>query len=144
MSEIVYVLSNPAMPGLLKIGRTDKDDLSQRMKDLYATGVPLPFDCVYACVVNAKDNATVEKALHEKFAKHRVNPRREFFKVAASSVVRALKLYEEKDITADFRASFDSPLLDEEKDARRKVRRKLELKDPSVAKAKELHLTIRG
>jgi hypothetical protein len=51
---------------------------------------------VYACVVNVEDNATVEKALHERFAKHRINPRREFFKVAASSVVRALKPYEEK------------------------------------------------
>jgi hypothetical protein len=55
MSEIVYVLSNSAMPGLHKIGMTDKDDRTVRMKELYTTGVPLPFDCVYACIL--EDNA---------------------------------------------------------------------------------------
>lgn len=53
MSEegIVYVLSNEAMPGLVKIGRTNRDDLEVRLRELYTTGVPLPFKCEYACKV---------------------------------------------------------------------------------------------
>jgi len=45
---IVYVLINPAMPGLIKIGRTNQEDVKYRMSQLYTTGVPLPFECVYA------------------------------------------------------------------------------------------------
>ena len=45
MVNIVYVLTNPAMPGLVKIGMTDRDDVQRRMSDLYTTGVPLPFEC---------------------------------------------------------------------------------------------------
>ncbi len=48
MSEIVYVLTNPTMPGLIKIGRTT--NLEQRVKSLSSdTGVPLPFEVFYAC-----------------------------------------------------------------------------------------------
>jgi hypothetical protein len=137
VAEIVYVLSNPAMPGLLKIGMTDKTNLALRMKELYTTGVPLPFDCVYACIV--EDNAVTEKAMHSKFAKYRINPNREFFKVGAKSVVKALKKYELQDITTCFRMDFDSTLLEEEKDARRSARRKLARIDPTVTEAKELH-----
>ena len=43
---IVYVLSNPAMPDIVKIGKTR--DINQRLSSLYSTGVPLPFKCVYA------------------------------------------------------------------------------------------------
>ena len=45
MSElsVVYVLTNPAMPGLVKIGRTDQDDANTRIAQLYTTGVPVPF-----------------------------------------------------------------------------------------------------
>ena len=32
------------MPGLVKIGMTVRPDIQQRMRDLYTTGVPLPFD----------------------------------------------------------------------------------------------------
>jgi hypothetical protein len=141
MSEIVYLLSNPAMPGLLKIGRTDKDDMAQRMKSLYATGVPVPFDCVYACVVG--NNEAVEKALHERFAKRRLNPKREFFAVAAKMAVREMKKYELEDVTPAFREGFDSPLLDAERTARRQARRKAARKDPAVAEAKELHTTVK-
>ncbi|MYF88497.1 MAG: GIY-YIG nuclease family protein, partial [Boseongicola sp. SB0676_bin_33] len=47
---IVYVLTNEAMPGLVKIGRTTQDDPRVRMDQLYngASGVPVPFDCVLA------------------------------------------------------------------------------------------------
>ena len=46
--RIVYILTNEAMPGLIKIGYTDKS-IEERMKELSRhTGVPLPFSCFYA------------------------------------------------------------------------------------------------
>jgi hypothetical protein len=48
---IVYVLTNPAMPGLVKIGKTSQNEVSARISQLYTTGVPLPFDCEYAVKV---------------------------------------------------------------------------------------------
>jgi hypothetical protein len=46
MPEIVYILTNEAMPGLVKIGRTSVD-LAGRIKALYQTGVPLPFELFF-------------------------------------------------------------------------------------------------
>lgn len=48
---IVYLLTNACMPGIVKIGKTTRKDLLQRMKELYTTGVPVPFECVYSCNV---------------------------------------------------------------------------------------------
>ena len=48
MPNIVYVLTNPAMPDIVKIGMTDREDVQRRMAELYSTGVPFPFDCVIA------------------------------------------------------------------------------------------------
>lgn len=45
---IVYVLKNPAMPGLVKIGITTRAEVHIRMTELYTTGVPLPFECSFA------------------------------------------------------------------------------------------------
>jgi hypothetical protein len=69
MAEIVYVLTNEAMPGLIKIGRTSAD-LASRIRGLYQTGVPLPFELYYACEV--QNSAFVETQLHEAFGDHRV------------------------------------------------------------------------
>jgi hypothetical protein len=129
------------MPGLYKIGMTDKDDLAVRMKELYTTGVPLPFDCVYACIVS--DNAKTEKMMHTKFAKLRVNPRREFFKLKPSRIVEALKQFEIADVTPGFREDFDSFFTEEEKTARWEARRALEQIDPAVAQAKDLHSSVK-
>ena len=38
---IVYVLTNPAMPGMVKIGKTGRD-VELRLNDLYTTGLPCP------------------------------------------------------------------------------------------------------
>lgn len=43
-SGIVYVLSNPAMPGLVKIGKTTRGSVDARLSELYSTGVPVPFE----------------------------------------------------------------------------------------------------
>src|SRR3990170_6921695 len=97
MSEIIYILTNEAMPGYVKIGRTSAN-LEQRIRELSAsTSIPIPFTCFYACTV--KDAQFVEHQLHDAFDNNRINPRREFFQVAPERVVAALKLAEIENIT---------------------------------------------
>jgi T5orf172 domain len=107
-SQIVYVLTNPAMPGLVKIGKTTQLEVEDRMKQLYGTGVPIPFDCAFACQV--KDTSEVEKALHFAFGVHRVNPNREFFKIEAERVIAILKLLKLDDITAQVEKTIESDI----------------------------------
>jgi len=64
---IVYLLTNPYMPGLVKIGMTKQEDLEKRMKELYTTGVPVAFECQFACRVNNKDCAKIERAYQCSF-----------------------------------------------------------------------------
>lgn len=97
--NIVYVLTNSAMPGLVKIGYTTQDDANSRIGQLYTTGVPVPFELNYACKVqNAEE---VEKALHVAFSPQRINPKREFFKIEPEQAVAILKLLHTEDATAE-------------------------------------------
>lgn len=98
--SVVYVLSNPAMPGLVKIGKTQNEDAAARMAQLYTTGVPFPFDVEFVCRVTNPDE--VERALHTAFAPQRVNPRREFFQIEASQAIAILKLLHASDETKEF------------------------------------------
>lgn len=95
--EIVYVLTNPAMPGLIKIGMTSFEDVSQRLSQLYSAGVPFPFELAFACRV--PDAQRVEAALHHAFAPHRVNSKREFFKLDPEHPIAILKLLHVDDAT---------------------------------------------
>ena len=96
-NQIIYILINEAMPGYVKIGKTTTS-LDQRIRELsWSTSVPLPFTCYYACSVAKCD--FVEKQLHEAFGDNRVNPRREFFKIAPSRVMAALKIAEIQNLT---------------------------------------------
>ena len=96
MPNIVYVLTNEAMPGFAKIGLTE-DSVEARITNLStATGVPLPFECYYAAEVD--DMKRVEKLLHQLFAEHRVNPKREFFRIDPEKVVLALSIGKFKEV----------------------------------------------
>jgi hypothetical protein len=109
---IVYVLTNPAMPNLVKIGRTTDDDANSRIAQLYSTGVPVPFKLEYACrVANGED---VEKALHIAFGPNRVNPRREFFRIESEQVIAILRLLHVEDATREVAAQPAGPELDEQ------------------------------
>lgn len=96
MNEIVYILTNEAMSGYIKIGRTSTS-VEQRMQELYKTPVPLPFECFYAGKVN--NAIEVERALHDAFADNRVSPNREFFQIAPERVVAVLKLLTIEEVT---------------------------------------------
>lgn len=100
--SVVYVLSNPAMPGLVKIGWTASEDAAARIAQLYSTGVPFPFKLEFACRVQNADE--VERALHRAFAPNRVNPKREFFSIEADQAIAILKLLHVEDATKELDA----------------------------------------
>lgn len=105
MEGIIYILTNPIMPGIIKIGKTNQEDVKFRMAQLYSTGVPLPFECEYAAKVKNIDD--VERALHTAFSPDRVNPKREFFEIEANQAIAIIKLLEIENV---------SPLVEKEAD----------------------------
>jgi T5orf172 domain-containing protein len=74
---LVYIFTNAAMPGVVKIGLTRRDDVEQRLKELWTTGVPMPFECRYRARV--PDCGKLEKVLHRVFDDKRLRKDREFF-----------------------------------------------------------------
>lgn len=118
---IVYLLTNQAMPGLVKIGMTTKKEIEQRMKELYTTGVPLPFECQFACKVNKSDCAKIEEALHTAFAPQRINASREFFRIQVEQAKAILELFNLGDVTTDVSEEIENDLTIEDKEAKKKA-----------------------
>ena len=83
------------MPNIVKIGKTERDDVRLRMDELYRgsngseSGVPYPFDLFYACEVDDVDK--IEKGLHRLLDDYRFNKSREFFTIEPYKVKQALK-----------------------------------------------------
>ena len=91
MSGIISVLTNAAMPGLIKIGFTDKTP-QKRVEGLSrATGVPMLFDIEWAFpCFNA---IRLEREVHNYFDGYRLRKDREFFRVSvdkAKEIIREL------------------------------------------------------
>lgn len=88
LSGYVYVLSNPRMPGLLKIGCTTRS-VAERVEELNsATGVPCAFVVeAYFAVTSPEE---VEANIHRQLSQQRV-PGREFFEIEVKDVVRMLE-----------------------------------------------------
>ncbi len=99
MPRLIYVLKNEAMPGLVKIGLTT-DSVEARIASLNTTAVPLPFECHFAAEIpESVDLDKLEKTLHQLFSEHRINPKREFFRVEPEKVVLALSIGGFKEVT---------------------------------------------
>ena len=92
---IIYVLTNPAMEGYVKIGKTI--NLEDRLKSLYNTSVPLPFHCNKAVRVNSMKQ--VEEALHSLLSKNRTNKNREFFEIEPENAYKILDALALEDVT---------------------------------------------
>ncbi len=89
-SGYIYVLTNEAFPGFLKIGRTKKAPES-RAKELSTTGVPSSFEVAYSTLVDDVDvlEVLVHKALELKGVRY--NSRREFFEMSVSEAVSLIE-----------------------------------------------------
>lgn len=93
----VYVLSNPSMPGLLKIGMT-RFDPSRRVQELSsATGVPTSFQLVYYREFHNCVSAEIE--IHSILASKglRYNDQREFFTVDTVEAINTLLSLEDNE-----------------------------------------------
>lgn len=90
----VYILSNPSMPELVKIGKTTRD-VERRATELYQTGVPTPFEV--SEYVYSPNCAELEKWVHTQMAGERVSAGREFFKSTVNDAMKVLEncLYEQ-------------------------------------------------
>ena len=87
MKGYIYILSNPAMPGLLKIGFTDRTP-DERAAELSAsTGVPLPFKVAYSLEVDSAQR--LEAQIHRTLFKQRLNDKREFFNIPLAEAIEA-------------------------------------------------------
>jgi len=111
---IVYILTNPAMPGLVKIGQTT-NEITNRLNELNTTGVPFPFDCLFACEVD--DCKLVEDSLHKAFYPYRVNPKREFFEIDPDQAIIILRMFSKKDVTPAISAEINKSVSTAEKEA---------------------------
>ena len=87
MKGFVYILSNPSMPGLVKIGRTVRT-VEGRAVELYQTGVPTPFVIEHS--VLSPDCAELEQIMHDSLEAYRIAAGREFFRCDTAAAMRVL------------------------------------------------------
>ncbi|QHQ18786.1 GIY-YIG nuclease family protein [Pectobacterium parmentieri] len=66
----VYILVNPSMPGLIKIGRTLRDS-RLRARELSSTGIPTPFQVAFELF--AEQHETLEARIHCELADNPTN-----------------------------------------------------------------------
>ena len=87
MLGFIYIMSNPAHSGLLKIGQTSKDPLVRR-KDLSSTGVPEEFVIEYQALTS--DYRRQEKLIHQKLNKVRHSSKKEFFSITVPEAINVI------------------------------------------------------
>jgi len=151
MAGFIYIMSNPAFPNLLKIGKSKKDPTTDRVNELNQTGVPEPFKVEYYAFVEDEDY--LERVVHQKFASQRPNKNREFFSVdcvEAIDVIRQLsevkakikyeevyyvtpeelqRFKEQHEEAERLRAAEEKRRFDEEQNLRNEAKRKAEAEE---------------
>ena len=80
----VYILINESLPGLIKIGYTDRRP-DERAIELHTTGVPTPFEIAFCSQhINPR---RAEQTIHADLGAYRVSIDREFFRCEAAHAV---------------------------------------------------------
>jgi len=83
-------MTNPAMPGLVKIGRTSTNP-DERAAALRTTGVPARFVVEHS--VLSWDHISLERELHSYFSSSRHSDEREFFRISPQEAIEAFSRF---------------------------------------------------
>lgn len=86
----VYVMTNPAMPGIVKVGMTDRSPHARAMELSAGTSIPYPFAVEY--YVEVVSPREVEADFHDAMADFRVNQNREFFAMPVEQAICEISL----------------------------------------------------
>lgn len=116
---LIYLLANEAMPGMVKIGKTTRD-AEARIRELYTTGVPLPFECLCACRVPMVHLDALEKAIHAAFSANRVSANREFFRISPDRAIplfKVLTAMNGRDATIEVAEAIESGIEEADREA---------------------------
>lgn len=87
----VYAFTTPSMPGIVKIGATNRDP-AERLREANADTWHM-HEYVVACVAEVADAFAAERAVHATLAARRVHPRREFFQVTEAEARTLLSFF---------------------------------------------------
>jgi hypothetical protein len=93
--NIVYIMSNPAYAGLLKIGSTRKLVEERRKQLSSASGVPYPFKIEWILKLDGNE-LQLENEIHHYLEHKRSNMNREFFDITLSEAIEVIKKVGEK------------------------------------------------
>ncbi|MCB6177535.1 GIY-YIG nuclease family protein [Rhodobacter sp. Har01] len=84
----LYVLTNPAMPKLCKVGYTTRSP-EERAVELHTTGVPMPFRIVASWPTS--DAREAERVAHKALAHYRTSEAREWFSVDVPTAIERIE-----------------------------------------------------
>ena len=85
----VYILSNPALPNMLKIGYTKNEPEIRAKQISTSTGVALPYKVEWA--FQCFNGEQLEQEVHAELATYRVNQQREFFDIPLVEAQEAIE-----------------------------------------------------
>ena len=74
----VYILGNPCMPGIFKVGQSERHPGARAEELSEQSGVPAPFEVIYFREVN--DRLKAEQCVHKELDRFRVSSNKEFFR----------------------------------------------------------------
>lgn len=89
MAGFVYIMSNAAFSGLLKIGQTNRDPEVYRTDELDTTGVPEPFKVEF--YVFSDNYQKLELLTHEALKDYRPNSNKEFFRCSIPKAIKTIR-----------------------------------------------------
>lgn len=81
----VYILTNPSIPGALKIGMSSNHPLYRSWQLSGSTGIPTPFHVAY--YRSFSDCPKAEAIAHKALEQHRISLNREFFNVGLEEAI---------------------------------------------------------
>lgn len=80
----VYCLSNPSMPGIYKVGRTERSPMLRAEQLSSSTSVPTRFNVLF--YIECSNHKETERECHEALHEYRVSISREFFNCDPRSI----------------------------------------------------------
>jgi hypothetical protein len=85
----IYILINPSMPNLVKIGKTTRAPEERAAELSGTTGIPTKFFVAYE--VTVFDCDSVERDIHNRLSDFRVNEDREFFNIPLKTAIQLVE-----------------------------------------------------